>query len=86
MRLCLIFGLSAGITLGDPHAGCERFLHLARFWLTSNEDGYGVLDVLDENGDIVQDFMIADAAGFRQIKHRLHLKVNAVEATEGDDA
>jgi hypothetical protein len=59
----------------DPFAGCARFLRLARFWLTDDADGYGVLDVLNANGDIVQDFTIKDAAGFQQIKRRLHLRV-----------
>jgi hypothetical protein len=59
----------------NPRADCQRFVRMARFWLTEDADGYGVLDVLNENGDIVQDFTIADSAGFQQIKRRLHLKV-----------
>lgn len=60
----------------DPFAGCQRFLRMACLWLTAEKDGYGVLDVLNENGDIVQDFTIADAPGFQQIKRRLHLVVD----------
>jgi len=60
----------------DPLAGCRRFLRIARLWLTDDEDGYGVLDVLNENGDIIEDFTIRDAAGFQQIKRRLHLEVD----------
>lgn len=62
----------------DPWAGCEHFIRMCRAvgWIRpSTEDGYGVLDVLNENGDIVQDFAIVDNRAFQQIKRRLHLRV-----------
>ena len=63
----------------NPWQGCERFLRMARKvgWIKCGEDGYAVLDVLDENGDIVQDFSVVDARAFRQIARRLHLRVEA---------
>jgi hypothetical protein len=62
----------------DPWRGCERFIRMCRAvgWLTDESHGYGVLDVLNENGDIVQDFTIRDAKAFQQIKRRLHLEVD----------
>lgn len=66
----------------DPWAGCEHFIRMCRAvgWVTDEKDGYGVLDVLNQDGDIVQEFMIPDALAFRQIKSRLHIAV-AREAT-----
>lgn len=68
----------------DPWQGCERFIRMARKvgWLTKpGEDGYGVLDVLDADANIVQDFGVRTAPAFQQIKQKLNL---AVEATDGD--
>lgn len=38
-------------------------------------DGYGVLDVLDEDDDIVQDFTVTTSQAFQQLKRRLGLRV-----------
>lgn len=74
----------------DPWAGCEHTIRTAyklgyvdpsdseRYILG---DGYGVLDVLDANGDIVQDFMVRTADAFQWLKRRLDLRV---ETTDGD--
>lgn len=69
----------------DPWEGCEHTIRTARFLgYIADEgeryilgDGYGVLDVLDENGDIVQDFMVKTADGFQWLKRRLDLRVEA---------
>lgn len=67
----------------DPWAGCEHFIRMARKvgWLSPAGESYAVLDVLDAEGDIVQDFGIRDASAFQQIKRHLNLRV---EATDGD--
>lgn len=63
----------------DPWQGCERFVRMARKvgWLCPPSESYAVLDVLNEDGDIVQDFGIRDARAFQQIKRRLDLRVEA---------
>jgi hypothetical protein len=68
----------------DPWAGCDQFLRQCHAvgWIkptAADEDCYAVLDVLNENGDIVQDFPIRDAKAFQQIKRRLHLAVERIE-------
>lgn len=66
----------------DPWQGCERFIRTARAvgWLgEARSDSYGILDVLDENGDIVQDFGIRSADAFQRIKKLLDLRVNDAE-------
>jgi hypothetical protein len=70
----------------DPRGGCEHFLRTCRAvgWIRpSSEDGYAVLDVLDEDGDIIEDYTIVSAKAFQQIKRRLRL---AVESTDGEAA
>lgn len=70
----------------NPWAGCERFVRtgFAVGWLVRDDDvtgaSYALLDVLDERGDIVQDFPIRDAAAFQQVKRRLNLRVEAGSA------
>lgn len=72
----------------NPWQGCERFIRMCRAvgWIprpgAPAEDGYAVLDVIDADGDIIQDFPIRDAKAFQQIKRRLHL---VVEFTDGDE-
>jgi hypothetical protein len=65
----------------DPWRGCERFLRMCRHvgWITPDSrcDGYAVLDVLDVDGDIVQDFTVLDPQAFQQIKRRLGAVVEA---------
>lgn len=68
----------------DPWQGCEHFLRMARLvgWLREPaDDDYGVLDVLDDDASIVQDFGIPDARAFQAIKRKLNL---AVESTDAD--
>ena len=67
-----------GITFpDDPWRGCE---HTVRFGLKlgilkhsedTGDDCYAVLDVLSEDGSIVQDYMVPTAAAFKTIKRRL---------------
>ena len=58
----------------DPWQGCEHLirtgLHLGMLKPSSPEPSYGVLDVLNEDGDIVQDFDITTALAFRYLKRR----------------
>jgi len=67
---------------GNPLAGCERFVRTCRVlgYLVPDGPHYAVLDVLDATGDIVQDFLIRDAAAFRYIKRKLRLRVEAEKA------
>jgi hypothetical protein len=67
-----------------PWAGCEQFVRMcsAVGWIKptkAEEDSYAVLDVLNENGDIVQDYGIVSASAFQQIKRRLKLAVERIE-------
>lgn len=61
----------------DPWGGCEWIIRQAQAvgYLRSSGDGYAVLDVLDENGDIVQDYVIPTATAFRWFKRKLNLAV-----------
>lgn len=65
----------------DPWAGCEHFIRIARKvgWLSPAGESYAVLDVLNAEGNIVQDFGIRDARAFQQIKRRLNLQVAATD-------
>ena len=66
----------------DPYAGCERFIRTCRVlgYIVPDGSHYAVLDVLDDTGDIVQDFLIRDADAFRYIKRKLGLRVEAEKA------
>lgn len=73
----------------NPWAGCERFIRIARRvgWLTDDIDAaYGVLDVLDADGDIIQDFGVLDSRSFQQIKRRLDLRVESSVETDEERA
>lgn len=61
----------------NPWQGCEHWIRTLRhlgFIATKPEDDYAVLDVLAENGDIVQDFPLTKA-GFKYTYRKLHLRV-----------
>lgn len=75
-------GYTATTFPADPWRGCERFLRMCKAvgWVTDDDDGYAVLDVLNENADIVQDFTIPDASAFKQIAKRLDLRVEHLDA------
>lgn len=63
-----------------PYAGCERMIRMARKlgWIGEEyADAYGVLDVLNDSGDIVADYPIPDARAFRALKKKLALVVEA---------
>jgi hypothetical protein len=62
----------------DPLRGCERTIRMGLKvgWLAAaSADGYGVLDVLDADADIVQDFTVTTSQAFQQLKRRLDLRV-----------
>lgn len=66
----------------DPYQGCERFIRQARAvgWVGDTYLGaYAVLDVLNEDGDIVQDFPITTSRAFQAIKKKLGLVVDAFD-------
>ena len=58
-------------------AGCEHQLRVFRKlgMVDESNDGYAVLDILDANGDIVQDFNVKDALAWRYVKRILGLVV-----------
>jgi hypothetical protein len=62
----------------DPWRGCEHMIRMAKAIGCLDEesgDGYAVLDVLNENGDIVQDYSIPDARAWEWIKRKLNFAV-----------
>jgi hypothetical protein len=64
----------------NPWAGCERTIRMARAvgWIGGDpKDCYAVLDVLDVNGDIIQDFPVPTSKAFAQLKKRLNLVVES---------
>lgn len=67
--------------LQDPWQGCNHMLRMARTcgFVTESHgnrcDCYAVLDVLDEAGDIIQDFCITTAQAFRWFYRKLNLRV-----------
>jgi hypothetical protein len=67
----------------DPYQGCDRMVRTARAvgWITDTGGGesYGLLEVLDEDGDIIWDYDIPTAAAFAAIKKKLNIVVEEVE-------
>lgn len=65
----------------DPWQGCERTIRTAmrvgRLTERVTAASYGVLDVLDQEGDIVQDYGVPDSISFSWLKRRLDLRVEA---------
>lgn len=67
----------------DPWQGCERTIRIAKAfgWVSEpTPNAYGVLDVLNENGDIVQDFSVPTARAFQSLKRKLDLRVDFTDA------
>jgi len=59
----------------NPWAGCEMYLRRCNFLGWLKEDGSKiVLDVLDRNGDIIQDFPLT-RDGLRYLRSHLRFKV-----------
>jgi hypothetical protein len=65
----------------DPWQGCERMVRMARACgfvprtkCQGRCDCYAVLDVLDEDGDNIQDFCITTAQAFQWFYRKLHLR------------
>ena len=89
-------GLSAIRPLGDGSlrqysavdfeagwTGVEHFVRTLRavgFIRPSSAEGYAVLDVLDDNGDIIADYDIPTSQAFQYVKRRLRLTVVQVDA------
>lgn len=74
----------------DPYQGCERMIRMARAvgYLRDSITGadgevYAVLDVLDSDGDIVQDFIIPHRRAFEWFYRKLNLRVESLD--EQDD-
>lgn len=67
----------------DPYGGCERTIRMARAvgWIAARSgDSYGLLEVLDVNGDILADFDIPTARAFAGLKKQLKIVVEEIEA------
>lgn len=66
----------------NPWQGCEHFIRtglklgLLKAPATS-DDPYAVLDVLDEEGTIVQDFSVPSSRAFKWVKRKLALRVES---------
>lgn len=62
----------------DPWQGCERMIRTARAigCIGQPGDSYAVIDVLDAQGSIVQDFGVPTAKAFRWWKRKLNLTVD----------
>lgn len=62
------------VTFDNPYQGCEVYLRrcLAFGYLEDDGEGYQV-DVLDDQGDIIQDFPLTQA-GFEYLRGQLKLK------------
>lgn len=64
----------------DPWRGCEHLIRSAQHvgFVKTSHPGcgcYAVLDVLDVNGEIVQDFCITTPRAFRWLYRKLDLRV-----------
>lgn len=67
----------------NPYAGCERTVRTCRafgYLSDATADAYGVLDVLNENGDIIADYAVTSAKEFAWIKKHLHMVVVDADA------
>lgn len=72
----------SAVRFRDGNKGANRALRMYQKvgWVPSEDAPhaampYAVLDALDEQGDILQDFQIVNAQAFQQIKRRLGLVV-----------
>lgn len=71
----------------NPAGGCDQIVRMAlatgAISTTPHQagqpDGYGVLDVLDVQGDIIADFEIPNAQGFAWLKKKLNIVVEEIE-------
>lgn len=76
-----------GVEFTRGWAGADHFLRQLRacgFVKNSSDDpesGYAVLDVLDLNGDIVQDYEVPTAHAFKYIYRKLQLRVASEDGT-----
>lgn len=62
-------------TFENPWQGCEMYLRrCAAFGMLKADDGHIVLDVLDEHGDVVQDFPLT-REGLRYLRREFRFKV-----------
>lgn len=74
----------SGVTFPqNPYQGCERTIRMARAvgWISdsyaAHAAAYAVLDVLNEEGDIIADYAVADAEAFQALKKKLGLVVES---------
>lgn len=75
-----------GVEFVHGWKGANAFRHRCaalRYIRNSSTDtsGYGVLDVLNADGDLIQDYDIPTAAAFAYIKRKLRISVERAEAT-----
>ena len=65
----------------DPNRGCARMVRIAQAlgYVRDAGDGYAVLDVLNAEGDIVQDFWIPSSEAFSWWKRSLNLVVDSTD-------
>lgn len=56
-------------------------LFLTRLLLKEDTEGaYGIIDLLDANGDIIEEIGVPDAAQFQRMKRKLGCRVLDIEA------
>ena len=78
-------GEGRAYTIAEAESGRNAIDHILRMaracgYVTPSavdDDSYAVLDVLDDEDAIVQDFAIPTAAAFRWWKRKLHLSVSS---------
>lgn len=62
----------------NPYQGCERFVRMCcafGYLAGADSDSYGVLDVLNVDGDIIGDYGVPTARAFAWIKKKLGMAV-----------
>lgn len=76
----------SGVEFDHGYVGVERFIRrLAAFGYikpSSSAKSYGVLDVLDKDGDIIADYDIPTANAFAYMKRKLNLTVERHDEDE----
>ena len=63
----------------DPHAGCDTYLRRCKAFGYVIDDSPFVVDILDENNDIVQDYCLT-RKGFNWLKRVLDTRVEVADA------
>jgi hypothetical protein len=76
-----VFRYYEATTFRNPYAGCELYLYRCQtfgFLVEKKEDVYAVVDVLDRNGDVIQDYGV-NKKGFDFLRSQLKFKVIDLE-------